>query len=209
MARKIPAVSNNYEKQQTYKILIEKYNKALKYKFYYEAILIDYAMMEDRLRSCIYYLGLLREQNSIKISNNKAKRTIKPWMEIFFPNKKAEFRISSISGKRKILLSVLYWVRSVDSLNSNNQYEKVLYETLKRKTVDADLAIEYIKKCENWCEYRNEIIHCLFNKKSNVLADKLKDISTEGMEIARYFDKISSWLKYRNKIRECLKLKNE
>ena len=50
MPIKFTPVSDNYEKQQTYKELINKYNKAIQYEFYYEAILIDYALMEDRLR---------------------------------------------------------------------------------------------------------------------------------------------------------------
>lgn len=209
MPIKITPVSDNYEKQQTYKELINKYNKAIQYEFYYEAILIDYALMEDRLRSCIYYLGLLTDRNAIKISKNKAKKTIKLWMERCFPEEKSEFRISSISGKRKIVITALLHFQSGVMLSEDNTYEGTVYKCLKRKNDNITEAIEYFHKCEEWCDYRNEIIHCLFNKQSPEVQEKLEQLATDGMKIARYFDKICSWFKWRSIIRKFLKLKTE
>ena len=53
--RYIKPVADTMDKQNTYREWIGKYNKAIRYEFYYEAILIDYALLEDRLRSFLYY----------------------------------------------------------------------------------------------------------------------------------------------------------
>lgn len=65
---------NNFEKYDNYKILYAKLNKALKNDFYLEAIFIEYAIMEDRLKSILVtakkekasQLSLARKLTSIK-----------------------------------------------------------------------------------------------------------------------------------------------
>ena len=45
---------DNVVKEETYREVHKKYNKAIKEEFYFEAICIDYALLEDRLRSLLY-----------------------------------------------------------------------------------------------------------------------------------------------------------
>ena len=66
--RLVTPVSNNLEKYYTYREYISKYNRAMRGEFYFEALLIDYAMLEDRLRSMLYYMGALQTRDSIKIN---------------------------------------------------------------------------------------------------------------------------------------------
>ena len=47
--RKIRPVTDGVDKEATYKTQIERYDKAVKNGFYFEAMLIVYAIMEDRL----------------------------------------------------------------------------------------------------------------------------------------------------------------
>lgn len=49
--KRIASVDNNYDKQMTYREQLGKYKVAMEHAFYFEALLIVYAMMEDRLRS--------------------------------------------------------------------------------------------------------------------------------------------------------------
>ena len=49
--RLIQPVSDNKDKQRTYTENMAKYKKAIAGEFFFEAMLIDYAMLEDRLRS--------------------------------------------------------------------------------------------------------------------------------------------------------------
>ena len=52
-----PAVQTRQEKYQVYRYSMARYAKAMKEGFFFEAILIDYAMIEDRLRSFLWHAG--------------------------------------------------------------------------------------------------------------------------------------------------------
>ena len=65
--RLIDPVNDNKDKENTYRTNLRRYNKAMKEGFYFEAMLIDYAMMEDRLRSFLYHIGLLKYTGFYKI----------------------------------------------------------------------------------------------------------------------------------------------
>lgn len=57
--RKIRPVTDGVDKEATYKTQIERYDKAVKNGFYFEAMLIVYAIMEDRLRAWLFYSDVL------------------------------------------------------------------------------------------------------------------------------------------------------
>ena len=48
--KQIAAVKDNVEKQEAYRKQLGRYRRALNNEFYFEAMLIVYAMIEDRLR---------------------------------------------------------------------------------------------------------------------------------------------------------------
>ena len=81
MTRCIDPVKNNTDKQNTYRTNISRYNKAMKEGFFLEALLIDYALMEDRLRSFLYHIGLLENRDSYSIDSDRAKKSLKPVIE--------------------------------------------------------------------------------------------------------------------------------
>ena len=56
---------DNMQKYKNYKELHERLKKALKEEFYFEAVFIEYAIMEDRLESVLRYEG-----NSIHSKNH-------------------------------------------------------------------------------------------------------------------------------------------
>jgi len=47
------AVSPNYTKQATYASIHAALTKAIRYEFYYEAIFLEYAVLEDRFISVV------------------------------------------------------------------------------------------------------------------------------------------------------------
>lgn len=53
----LPAVQTWQEKYQVYRYSMARYAKAMKEGFFFEAILIDYAMIEDHLRSFLWHAG--------------------------------------------------------------------------------------------------------------------------------------------------------
>ena len=62
--RKIAPVKDNKDKRRTYAKQKARYCSAMKYGFYLEAMMIDYALLEDRLRSVLYHIGFLANRRS-------------------------------------------------------------------------------------------------------------------------------------------------
>lgn len=50
--------TQNTQKYETYKSIHESLSKALRNEFYYEAIFLEYAILEDRLVSVLKYAGI-------------------------------------------------------------------------------------------------------------------------------------------------------
>lgn len=202
-------VSDNLEKQKTFRNLMGDYNRAVRNHFYYEAIMIDYALIEDRLRSCIYYLGLLADRQASKVPNNRAKKAVKNWMQTFYPEEQPNFRITTFAGKQRIIETTFLWFLSDAPLDEQNPFECALRKVYLRKNVNIPEALQWVDKCDQWRIRRNELTHALFNKQMNELKEQLEQIAKEGKEIARYIDKISSWIGWHDEIRTSLRLKTE
>ena len=67
-AREILPAENNYDKAHTYEKMMQRYKKAVKEEFFFEAVLIDYAVIEDRMLSFLYHCGIQNSRTDIKIS---------------------------------------------------------------------------------------------------------------------------------------------
>lgn len=68
----------NKEKNKVYISLITKLNKALKNEFYYEAIFIEYAILEDRTESILKHSNVYIENPTLskKLSTIKRLKTL-------------------------------------------------------------------------------------------------------------------------------------
>lgn len=60
----MPMEEKNLEKQSIYADLKTKLTRAMRAKFYYEAIFIEYAIVEDRCRSVLHHAGLPYQNKS-------------------------------------------------------------------------------------------------------------------------------------------------
>ena len=204
--RKIAPVSDNNDKFLTYTELTRKYNIAMENDFYFEAMFIVYAMMEDRLRSYLYYLGCLRSKESYKFDNSNVESIIETLAQKHLPKKKRDsLDIKNISGKRNVISATLNWALA--------GYEDIDCEYLAAvKAVYEDKlnvaeCLDMLKKSAEWCEYRNELIHAMMNKNIESLYSELSDKAVEGMTIARYIDNgMVKKLKAKNEIRKVLGL---
>ena len=65
--RMIKPVSSAKDKQRTYSEQMTRYNKAIRGEFYLEALLIDYAMLEDRLYAILYHMAFIANRKTLKI----------------------------------------------------------------------------------------------------------------------------------------------
>ena len=202
-ARLIQPVDDNKDKQRTYQRMLSRYRLAMKDGFYLEAILIDYAMMEDRLRSFIYYIGGLPDRNSISVKG-KAKNKIRQMVLDYDP--KGNLGISSISGKRRIVKAVLNW-KVTSMCTDDDDYLKALRADIEK--LDVDGFLEILDAIESWCHYRNECIHSIMNKNIDSIGEEIAKKAEEGMTYARFVDSQVKLLKKKNLSRRALRLGNK
>lgn len=171
--RKIKSVETNKNKGKTYSALINKYNDAIASGFYGEAELIVYAFLEDRLRSFIYYSNLIDTWNS-NILNEKGVSMIG-----------TDANINNISVKIRLIKAAI-------KNSSKSVYEQTDFEKTLKKTYNYAInRVEFkatLNKIEKWCDYRNEVVHAMFNKDIKALREGYCEHVMEGFDLARYID---------------------
>ncbi len=200
----VALVSDNQEKFMTYKELMKRHKSAMKQEFYFEAMFIVYAMMEDRLTTYLYYIGCIKDRNTFCFDNPKVSDILKKLAKKYLDKKEKRLSVNTISGKRNIIRATLLWAENGFE-DCEGDYLEVLRKVYQKKT-DPTLFMEMLTQAENWCEYRNELVHGMMNKNISSLYETLHTKADEGLEIVRYFDKTVQKLKYKNEIRTSLGL---
>ena len=207
MERQIKPVENNYDKQRTYRQHKGRYKLAIEQEFFFEALLIDYALLEDRLRSIIYHMGFLSDRSSTKVWKKK-KEYLQNIVENYKnPKDSVQLGITNITGKIKIVRCVLRWAAYTEGGYSQDKHLTMLKSQCE--SVDVDGVLFALERIEAWCKYRNEVIHCLMNKNLESLSEQLKEKAEEGMDLANYLDAQCRVLKKRNKIRKSANLQTK
>ena len=190
-------VKNNMEKYYSYKTQIEKYNRAVEEGFYYEAMLISYAIIEDRLLTFLDIIGFVRIP---KTSDEKlcVSEELRPFLRSLVGEK--SIRITNISAKRRLIESIIRM-----SYEEAEQYEKAyaekqktekmngylqdLYMDIDESGIDRKETLEMLKKQEEWCERRNNIIHGLLDIQTGKTFDnEVETLEKESLTIWRYLD---------------------
>lgn len=201
--RMIQSVNDLNDKEITYRAMLGRYKTAIKYGFYLEAILIDYAMLEDRMRSFIYHAGALSDRGAKRVSG-PGKKYISAIVKQFNPNE--NLGITRMSGKRTIIRSILQWEESISD-PSADRYLKTLRSRIEE--LDVGGLLQMLDDSEEWCKYRNECIHSVMNKNLESLEGGIAAKSMEGMEYARFLDSQVKILKRGNTVRKSIRLSNK
>lgn len=206
--QRIMPVENNSDKALTYAQQKGRYKQAMKMGFYFEAMVIDYALMEDRLKSFLYHAGVLESRTSYKIDCNKQNKKVLKQIycdylkkdNVNLPN------ISNISGKRGIISAIISWASTTtDALE--NSYFKALKDQCE--SLDIQEMKNVFEEIKIWCQYRDEIIHALMHKNLVSLNSELADKAEEGMLLANRLDTFVREIKRSNKVRKAAGLKTE
>ena len=200
----IKHVADNMEKRDTYRYQLGRYKKALRDGFYFEAMMIVYAMLEDRLKALLYYSGAFNDRNVVKLS----KKTKDELMHLYRLEygEKSKISLINISGKIKLLRAILNWVEF-----SNEDIRSDYLRSLKQlfEGVDIGALKECFDNLDEWLKYRNEVMHAAMNKNLGSLYDSI-DIKVEaGMEYARLLDSFARNMKKDNRVRKLLKMGNK
>jgi len=81
----------NYEKYEAYKTMKQNLSKSLKTDFFYQAIFIEYAIIEDRCASCLRYAGVKWKDSKgreLKLSDKIRKMKGNPAFEVPYVRKR-------------------------------------------------------------------------------------------------------------------------
>lgn len=208
--RYIEPAKNRDDKRIVYAKQMKRLEQAFKHEFYLEAVMIDYAIMEDRLRAWLYHIGAL---NLREDSTCKAKPTKNYLRSIVAHYKKMEIEktkltIQDISAKADVIRATLLWASTVEVLSENDKYLLMLKERYE-SAIDIGVALELLDNINTWCKKRNEVVHGLMNKNIFDYEEKIKGIAEEGYLLARSIDNCEKQLKSGCKIRKQLKMSAE
>lgn len=204
MKREIEIVCNNYEKQYTYKQNCIKYKKAMQEEFYFEAMLIAYAMLEDRLRSFLYHIGALSTRESRRVGCAKNKQQLKSIIKEELKLDKMP-SVMQITGKIQIIRSTLHWALNVAGGYKDDKYLNALKYQYEGN-IDIQAMLDLLDEIEKWLNYRNEVNHGLLNKNVHNLNEKLAEKTENGMLLAKRTDEFVKAIKKRNYIRKSINL---
>ena len=189
---KIAKVENKEEKRLSYQSNLIRYKRAIKAECYVEALMIDYACLDDRLRYMLHYLGILTNPEDNRIRGRYTVDSIRAIMDTYIPT--GNRRIRDISGKRNIVKGVFKMLADPEKQASSNIYEKVLREALHGDERIHEV-LKLMDTIENWCLYRNEIVHDLMGKRIDNLDQNLKEQALHGYDLFRKLDNMVGWIK--------------
>lgn len=201
----ITPVASNREKQQTYCEFMARYSRAMRNEFYLEALLIDYAVLEDRLRSFLYHMGVFRFRNNPRPNVDEVKRAlasiVKEWKA---KEENDQLGVNTITGKMKIIRCSAKWAALSEGVPDGGRYPAELKNKLQG--LDLNRLTELLDEIKAWCGYRNEVIHSLLNKNNIRVDERLESMAQRGMELAREMGGFVAQLKKGNTLRNKLGL---
>ena len=193
-------VQTGKEKQLVYAHEYRRLKKALQEEFYLEAIVISYAIMEDRLVAFFHHAGIVSRQNETLAIN----RPIYPYMrELLGWDKDASIRIKDISVKMDLIRKLLFLTedraaqidndvaRAADSRKKKAALRKSYMVSLQRqidKTIDREAVLEILDRLEPWRNERNQLIHALLNKTATSSEAAQEECAYTGQDLARGID---------------------
>ncbi len=202
--RIIKPVQNNTEKQLTYQSMMRRYKQALDGGFFCEALMIDYAMIEDRLRSMIYHMGFLADREK-RVIWKKARPVLQPIVNEYKEDGEDDsLGLTSLGAKIKIIRSVFKWVAYTEGGYQENAHLTVLKSQLE--SIDPANVLSVLDSVDSWRKYRNEVVHAMMNKNVCDLEESLRPYAEEGMKLARSLDAIEKQIKSGNRIRRKINL---
>lgn len=201
----ITPVASNREKQQTYREFMARYSRAMRNEFYLEALLIDYAVLEDRLRFFLYHMGVFRFRNNPRPNVDEVKRAlasiVKEWKS---KEENDQLGVNTITGKMKIIRCSAKWAALSEGVPDGGRYPAELKNKLQG--LDLNRLTELLDEIKAWCGYRNEVIHSLLNKNNIRVDERLESMAQQGMELAREMGGFVAQLKKGNTLRNKLGL---
>lgn len=179
------------DKDPNYTALFAKYNRAYKQDFFYECLLILYAMLEDWTTALFYYLGMTSKNRDTVVK--KYKKDVRNLL--FMNEEDIRYGFDSLSGKLKDTQKLLNY-ECLDKEMSAYAEEVVRIKDRYTKNALFEEAIVYLNTI--WRRLRNEITYAMVNKDYNDLSYRLKPMIDEGLGSLRIIDNAIKNVKRQN-----------
>ena len=175
------------------------------YALYNSILIIEYALMEDRLRSFLLYMGVMENRTSTEIYKGVSDDILAIVNNKKYSKEKASLKISNISNKIEIIRCTAKW--SAYAVHTDDTpYLAALNKNYQN--IDIQALLDLLAELEGWKKYRNEVIHGLMNKNLDSLDENLKNKVLEGKSIAEQLVTQVKAFKKGNYSRRFLKLKD-
>lgn len=201
MSKEIQTAENTAAKHDTYTSLLSRHKKAIQYQFFFEALLIDYAMLEDRLNAFLWAAGVINDFNQPKFGVKKNKAQLRRIYHTYLgEEKQPNFR--NISCKIEMTLALIHFGKT--SYDEDDRYLSELHKALQ--DLDLTKLEEALLVLDEWREYRNAVIHGAMSKNIYSLYENLEEYAVNGLSYARTIDNESKKLKRRQNVRKSVKL---
>ena len=168
----------NYIKQEMFKKTIAKLNRACNSGYFYEAIMLDYNLVEDRLNEFLMSVGVVNASKDGLIVTKKARNSIRKLLSL--PDT-AQFGIGKISIKLTILQKLV-------DFDKGDIFLEDLHSILIKK-VGAENINSLIQKIENWKNERNVFVHGLMSRVPDECDETVKELAFNGKLLFRELDK--------------------
>lgn len=202
MKQMIKEVINGEEKRSGYAILITRNNEAINQGFFFESVLIEYALIEDRLDSLLWAAGVLNDiGGKYSVGNKKNKEQLRSIYFRKYPDKK-QIVLQNISVKSNMIRALIDFA-NID-LNINDRYLTLLKEALSG--IDLKGLSDILDQLELWISFRNEIIHDSARKNIKALIANAEKCAKEGITIFRKIDNESDKLSRYTNIRKAINM---
>ena len=199
----IKNAEDSKDKYTTYREMTGRHKLAMKHGFYLEALLIDYAMLEDRLFSFLWAAGAVGNLKATKIKFGvpKNREALRQVFYSFFEEDK-KISIYDIASKINVVLSMIAFAENC--YDGDNEYLIALHKGMN--TLDLVKLKETLTAVNEWRKYRNEVIHGVMNKNIAALNESVENHAEMGMTYARVIDNETKKLQRRKYIRQSVGL---
>ena len=115
--------------------------------------------------------------------------------------------IMALSGKIKIVRSLLLWATNTEGGYQDNKHLASLKSQIEG--IDTLYYLQILDEIENWSRCRNEIVHSMLNKNIVQLEEKFCPQAETGMRLARALDAKEREIKTGNNVRRKAGLSNK
>ena len=197
----ISTAKTNTDKYNTYTFMITRHKEAVKHGFCFEALLIDYAILEDRLVAFLWAAGVMNDMDNFSFGNKNNKAQLRTLYNSYMKEDKIP-RLQNIGTKINVILSLIDF--SQQEYDGTDRYLLALHKgmnDLNLQKISENLAL-----LKDWLKYRNEVIHGAMTKDIYALYENIEEKAVQGLAYARVIDNEAKKLMRRDYIRKSVRM---